>query len=43
MSFSSKKYWIEFIDEPKSDKTKAERVTRLFDFLERHYSGKKQD
>ena len=40
MSFSSRKFWVNFIEEPKNNKAKAERVAKLFEFLERNHSGK---
>ena len=40
MPFSAKKFWIGFIEEPKNDDTKVDRINKLFDFLEKNYSGK---
>lgn len=37
---SGKKFWIEFIEEPKKDDTKVERINRFFEFLHKQYSGK---
>jgi len=33
MSYSARKFWITFIEEPKTDDAKAKRVTRLFEFI----------
>lgn len=33
LSFSTKKFWVEFIDEPKTDEAKVKRVNRFFQFL----------
>ena len=33
MSYSAKKFWIGFIEEPKSGDAKVKRVNRLFEFL----------
>jgi hypothetical protein len=41
LPISGRKFWIGFIDEPKNDDTKVERINRLFDFLRQHYSDKK--
>ena len=41
-SFSTQKYWVDFICEPKSDDAKVQRINRLFEFLHQQNSGKKQ-
>ncbi|HKJ79184.1 MAG TPA: YdeI/OmpD-associated family protein [Prolixibacteraceae bacterium] len=41
LSYSAKKFWVEFIDEPKSDDAKVTRINRLFEYLVENYSGKK--
>jgi hypothetical protein len=40
MPISGKKFWIQFIKEPKNDDTKAERINRFFEYLHKHYAGK---
>lgn len=40
LPFSAKKFWISYIEEPKSDDTKIQRINRLFEYLREHYSGK---
>lgn len=37
---SAKKFWMQFIEEPKNEDTKVERVNRFFDFLKEHYVRK---
>ena len=40
LSYSAKKFWIGFIDEPKSKDGKVMRVNRFFEFLtENHYKN----
>jgi hypothetical protein len=41
MPYSAKKFWIDFIEEPKNDDTKVDRINRMFRYLRQHYSGKK--
>jgi len=41
LPISALKFWIGYIEEPKSDDTKVERINRFFEFLRKHYSGKK--
>lgn len=38
--YSSKKFWIEYINEPKNDDIKVERINRLFEYLRQNYKGK---
>ena len=40
MPLSARKYWLEFIKQPKSDETRANRINRLFEYLKKNYSGK---
>ena len=40
LSFSAKKFWVGYIEEPKNDDSKVERINRLFEYLREHYSGK---
>jgi len=40
MPISGKKFWTSFIQEPKNDDTKVERINRLFEYLHEQYSGK---
>ena len=40
MPYSAKKFWMTFIDEPKSDDGKVIRVNRFFEFLIENYSIK---
>ena len=40
LPYSGKKFWVNFIEEPKNDDVKVDRVNRLFQFLHEHYSGK---
>lgn len=40
LSFSNKKYWVEFITEPKSDDAKVYRINKLFEYLVENNSGK---
>lgn len=37
--YSAKKFWIWHIEEPKNEDTKVERINKLFDYLNEHYSG----
>lgn len=41
LPFSAKKFWIDYIQEPKKDDAKVVRINRLFKYLTEHYSGKK--
>lgn len=41
LTFSAKKFWIGYIEEPKNDNSKVQRINRLFEYLQEHYSGKK--
>ena len=41
LPFSAKKFWIEYIQEPKNDDVKVNRINRLFEFLREHYAGKR--
>ncbi len=41
LPFSAKKFWVDYIQEPKNDNTKVERINRLFQLLVENYSGKK--
>jgi hypothetical protein len=38
LPFSAKKFWVGFIDEPKSEDGKVTRVNRFFEFLMENYS-----
>jgi hypothetical protein len=40
MPISGKKFWINFIQEPKNDNTKVERINRFFEYLHKHYASK---
>lgn len=40
LPISAKKFWVGFIQEPKNDDTKVDRINRLFQYLQEHY-GKK--
>lgn len=40
-TYSSKKFWVEFIEEPKSDEVKVNRINRMFTYLAENSSGKK--
>lgn len=40
LPFSAKKFWIDFIQEPKNDETKVDRINRFFKYLVENYSGK---
>ncbi len=40
MPISGKKFWVGFIQEPKNDDTKVERINRLFEFLHKQYAHK---
>ena len=40
MPISGKKFWMEFIQEPKNDDVKVQRINRLFEYLHEQYSGK---
>lgn len=37
---ATKKFWVEFIEEVKSEEVKVQRINRLFDFLHNRNSGK---
>jgi len=37
LPISARKFWIEFIEEPKSQDTKVERINRFFQFLKERY------
>lgn len=39
MPNSSKKFWVEGIEEVKNEDTKVERINKLFDYLKENYSG----
>jgi len=41
LSYSNKKFWVEYIQEPKSDEAKAKRINRLFEYIIENNSGKK--
>ena len=41
LPISGRKFWIGFIEDPKNDDTKVERINKLFEYLRKHYSGKK--
>jgi len=41
LSFSNKKYWVDFITEPKSDDAKVYRINKLFEYLNENNSGEK--
>jgi len=41
LHISGRKFWIGHIEESKNDDTKVERINRFFEFLRKHYSGKK--
>ncbi|MCY1721332.1 DUF1905 domain-containing protein [Prolixibacteraceae bacterium Z1-6] len=41
MPVSAKKFWVGFIEEPKNDDIKVNRINRLFQFLIEQYAGKK--
>lgn len=38
LPYSAKKFWIEYIREPKSEDTKVDRINRLFEYLTENYS-----
>ena len=38
LPFSAKKFWMEYIQEPKSDDIKVKRINRLFEYLREQYS-----
>lgn len=40
LPISAKKFWVEFIQEPKNDNTKVDRINRLFQYLQKQYAGK---
>ena len=40
LPYSAKKFWIEHIEEPKSDDVKVDRINRLFEYLRENYSKK---
>jgi hypothetical protein len=40
LPFSAKKFWIGYIEEPKNDDIKVQRINRLFEYLREHYSKK---
>ena len=40
MPISGKKFWTEYIQEPKNDDVKVQRINRLFEYLHEHYAGK---
>ena len=40
LPFSAKKFWTEYIQEPKNDDIKVKRINRLFEYLREQYSGK---
>lgn len=40
MPISGKKFWIEYVQEPKNDDVKVQRINRLFEYLHEHYAGK---
>ncbi len=40
LPFSAKKFWVEYIQEPKNDDIKVKRINRLFEYLREQYSGK---
>jgi len=42
LPWSAKKFWIGFIEEPKNDDTKVERINRFFEFLREQYSRKNE-
>ena len=39
MPISGKKFWTEYIQEPKNDDAKVQRINRLFEYLHDHYAG----
>jgi hypothetical protein len=40
LSYSAKKFWVGFIDEPKSEDGKVTRINRFFEFLMENYPKK---
>ncbi len=40
MPISGKKFWVGFIQEPKNEDTKVQRINRLFEYLHEQYAGK---
>ena len=38
LPISARKFWIEFIEEPKNEDTKVERINRFFKFIKERYS-----
>ena len=40
LPFSAKKFWVGYIEEPKNDDIKVQRINRLFEYLREHYSKK---
>lgn len=40
MPISGKKFWIGYVQEPKNDDTKVQRINRLFEYLHEQYAGK---
>ena len=40
LPMSAKKYWIEFMEDPKSEEIKVKRINRFFEFLHEQNSGK---
>ena len=41
LPFSTKKFWMEYIQETKNDDIKVNRINRLFEYLRENYSRKK--
>ncbi len=37
LPFSAKKFWVEYIQEPKNDDIKVKRINRLFEYLREQY------
>jgi uncharacterized protein YdeI (YjbR/CyaY-like superfamily) len=40
LTWATKKFWVEFIEEPKSEESKVQRINRLFEILHDRDSGK---
>jgi len=40
LPYSAKKFWVEFIEEPKSEESKVQRINRFFEILHDRDSGK---
>ena len=41
LPYSAKKFWVAYIEEPKNDDIKVERINKLFEYLHEHYNKKK--